>query len=493
MLIINPRRLVHTTYTKMDIATSLDKLSSKLEHLENKDLLRLLVSLENMISKTKDILTKSTSQHPPSMPQPCRSTYNAATPLTATTSQKIDNLLSYSSQPLDVSLVTRVHEHVKDLTYHPNPDNPKSPEIFLYGDQPYQYNQQSREIAPKPILTSLVMSELLCAVNVALHTEYNSMLINKYNNFHSCLGPHKDDEPSLEPLSPISTLSLGATRRFQISTGRDNNSIVHTVHLKSGSLCTMYPGFQEAFYHQIAPGRKSIAKEKGERYSITFRCVTASKPSILVEEEKEEELWSEIEHITNDSPDTLVFGSSLTKDLDETLLSKHQKKFKVYSNPGACVKDIAKDVQRVKDEEGEKGNLKFSGVTSVFLVCGGNDIQNLRRDSDIDYVCKDYEHLVGLVRDIFPAARVNVVSLIPRATTYKTHVDNMHEFNEWLYNFCHKNSLRFVNIYTHFIIKRPDIWCLNDKLFTSKKIHFSITGNSVLAKVLIGVANSPRM
>ena len=137
--------------------------------------------------------------------------------------------------------------------------------------------------------------------------------------------------------------------------------------------------------------------------------------------------------------------------------------------------------------------MDFTKVTSVFLVCGGNDIQNLHRDSDLDNVCKDYESLVNIIQGIFPDARVNVVSLIPRYLTYKTHVDNMHKFNEWLDNYCEKNSLRFVNIFTHFIIKRPDIWCLNNKLFTGKRIHFSKTGNSVLAKVLIGVANSPRV
>ena len=184
-----------------------------------------------------------------------------------------------------------------------------------------------------------------------------------------------------------------------------------------------------------------------------------------------------------------MFGSSLTKDLDETLLSKYQKKFKVFSHSGAHVNDIAKDVQRVKEE----GKLDFAKVSSVFLICGGNDIQNLRTDSDIDNTYKDYESLVKLIQAVFPVAKVNIVSLIPRCLTYETHIDNMHEFNEWLSNFCDKYSLRFVNIFTHFIIKYPHIWRLNDALFNGRRIHFNETGNSVLAKVLIGVANNPRV
>ena len=411
-------------------------------------------------------------------------------PASCTPVPNIDDLFTWSSESLNESLVSRVHGHVKGLTYHPNPKSPNRPEIFLYGNQPYKYNQQSSEVVPKPTVSCPVMSELLSTVNGALGTKYNSMLINKYPNLHCSLGPHKDDEPSLDSAYPISALSLGATRRFQISCDEDKNKIVNTVLLRSGSLCTMLPGFQEAFYHQIAPGRKSIAKERGVRYSITFRHVATPNLSNPVEEEEDDNG----EHIndsltdTSDTPDTLVFGSSLTKELDATLLSKYKKTFKVYPHPGANVRDITTDIER----ESAKGTLYTSKVTSVFLVIGGNDIENLHDDADIEHVYRDYENLIEVTKDVFRNANINIVSLIPRRARYKSHINNMYEMNTWLDLFCRENSCRFVNIFSHFLLKLPHIWLLNKDLFNTRRLHFNKVGNSVLAKVLIGVANNPR-
>ena len=487
----------------MDIAKSLDKLSLKLDNLDNNNLLQLLISLENMIIKTRDILSKdSPLPPPPSLPLSSSTSSPTAFPPSPT----FEDLFSYTSNPLNDSLVTRVHEHIKGLKYHPNSRSQNSPEIFLYGDDPYKYNKQSSEVLSIPIISSLPMAELLLAVNGTLKTEYNSMLINKYKDLHSYLDPHKDDEKSLDPSSPISALSLGATRRLQISLNGDKNTVKHTVKLESRSLNTMLPGFQDNYYHSIAPGRRSVKKERGIRYSITFRHVlpiakkdkTSHLPTLIEgEDEAEGEKVEENEDVRekqtldkdkSPSPDTLIFGSSLTKELDETLLSRYEKKFKVFSHSGAKIKDIEKDVKSVT----EKGTLDASKVTSVFLLCGGNDIQNLRRDSDIENVYRDYETLVEVTKCVFPHANINIVSLIPRLARYRTHINNMHALNGWLENFSRNNSLRFISIFTHFLIRLPHIWYLNRKLFNGSNLHFNKVGNSVLAKVLMGVANSPR-
>lgn len=483
----------------MEIANSLDRLSSKLDHLDNTDLLHLLTSLENMITKTRDFLMQKSSNPPPLTPPPPPSTPKPTT--------QFGDLFRYSPLALPDNLVTKVHEHLKGLKYHPNPTSPNSPEIFLYGDQPYKYNKQSSEVSPTPIISSLPMAELLLAVNGSLHTKYNSMLINKYRNLHCSLGPHQDDETSLDPSSPISALSLGARRRMQISLNEDKNTAVHTVNLESKSLCTMMPGFQDMYYHAILPGRKSMPKEKGVRYSVTFRHIlsepaTSQSMGTMNMSTKEENGDTEIDDIkedeneepkaTDDSafPDTLVFGSSLTKDLDSTKLSKYNKKFMVFPHSGAKVNDIKNDI---KLEAEFNRSIDSSKVTSVFLVCGGNDIENLHKDADIEDVYMDYESLVGVTREVFPAAVINIVSLIPRRTRYKCHIENMHEMNEWLNDFCNNShSCRFVNVFTHFLVKLPHIWLLNEKLFNNRHLHFNGVGNSVLAKVLIGVANRPR-
>ena len=497
----------------MDLAQSLDKLSGRLDVLKHDDLIHLLGSLENIIRKTRDAL--NTNAPPSSPPQDSPLSAHPRLPLPHLQSpspqspspeqspspqspdppaaNEFQHLLRYLPQPLDDDLVARLHQHLKGLKFHPTPSSPNSPEIYLYGERSYIYNKQSSEVSLTPILASLPMAELLIAVNRALNTDYNSMLINKYRNLHCMLGPHKDDEKSLDPASSISALSLGATRRFQVSLNADKNKVTHTVELASRSLCTMLPGFQDSYYHYIAPGRNSVKKEKGVRFSITFRRTLPDAVEVSEkEDEKEEhtpaEKTKQVPVKNINTPDTIVFGSSLTKQLDDTLLSKYKKTFRVFSNSGAKVKDISNDVKWVK----ENGDLDLQNVSDVFFVCGGNDIENLQKESDIDDVFRDYENLINDAKDAFPVAKINIVSLIPRRARYRAHINNMHEMNEWLEDFCHEHSFRFVNIFSHYILKLSDIWLLNRKLFNNRRLHFNKVGNSVLAKVLIGVANSPR-
>ncbi len=69
----------------------------------------------------------------------------------------------------------------------------------------------------------------------------------------------------------------------------------------------------------------------------------------------------------------------------------------------------------------------------------------------------------------------------------------MHQVNDWLKSFCKKESIRFVDIFSFFLHKTSSSWMmLNDKLFNASRLHFSRIGDSVVAKVLIAVANKPR-
>ena len=198
---------------------------------------------------------------------------------------------------------------------------------------------------------------------------------------------------------------------------------------------------------------------------------------------------------TEDAPpaealDTFVFGSSLLKGLDENTMSKYSKNFKVFCHPGACVSDIYEDVEKMQN------SLEYdtTKVSSVFLLCGGNDLEKLKNDttSSIKFVFEDIEDLVDLTREVFPNAKIHLISAIPRRSQYSSHIRNMHRLNYWLNKFCKKKSLRFVDIFSFFVNKlESGVWKLNRKLFNGSMLHFSRIGDSVLAKVLIGVANLP--
>ena len=100
-----------------------------------------------------------------------------------------------------------------------------------------------------------------------------------------------------------------------------------------------------------------------------------------------------------------------------------------------------------------------------------------------------------LAKLVFPNAKINFVSLIPRRIKYTSHIRNMHKVNLWLKGFAsyvNDESIRYVDIFSFFLLKTSSAWTLNNKLFNGSKLHFSAIGDSVLAKVLIGVANRPR-
>ncbi len=323
----------------MDL-TKLDELAPKLETMKRSELALMLKSLQLLLSKAKDCIIAMDDKPDPPIPK------------------SVDkNLFNLQSDPgLDSKLVAGISKHLKTLKYHPNPKNPDSPQICLYGSQQYCYNEQSASVTPLPILPGTIMDNLLTSVNTKLSTSFNSILINKYKDVNCFLGFHKDDEECLDSKSPISTLSLGkATRRMHISLNVSKHTPSEEVLLTPGSIFTMMPGFQDRYWHAIAAGRKSNDAERGMRYSLTFRKllpgkenetqgpspVSVSVPITGVEETGPiSPVPASPPSTDNNNADTFVFGSSLVKGLKEQLLSKYSKNFKVFCYSGASVGDI---------------------------------------------------------------------------------------------------------------------------------------------------------
>ena len=200
----------------------------------------------------------------------------------------------------------------------------------------------------------------------------------------------------------------------------------------------MRPGLQSTHYHKVCRGLNHTA-QRGVRYSLTFRRL---KPSVSTPDQETTRATSSVhtasEH--NDCIKGLVFGSSLTKGLKEHLLSKRGKRFAVFTNAGAHVDDVMQDVLSVA----HKGEICRKCVDTVFLVCGGNDIENRRLHS----FAESYDKLLGFTSDIFPHAGIKVVSLLPRRLRYSHHLDGIQSANDTLSKFCEKRSnCKFVNLF----------------------------------------------
>lgn len=446
-----------------------------MERLDRPSLVSLLQSLEKVLTKTKELLS-------------VKDTANSLDD-----ENDFNHDFQYLPQILDNGLVSRVMSDVKGLSYTPQGTN--KPGIHLFGDVKYPYSAISAKVSPTPM--SPVMSELLGAVNTKLDANYNSILINRYPGLKCTMSPHQDDEAVLDPSSSIATLSLGAKRRFHISRPDDKDTPIETVILENNSLFEMRPGFQQKYYHAVPVGRKAAnLNERGLRFSITFRRINGppstntsviKSPTPQISEETstpQEKFTPKTKNIA--SPNTVIFGSSLVKHLDEDLLSEYEKKFKVYSHPGAHVRTIRNDIIKVS----EKNQLNCKDIKTVFLLCGGNDLEDLVIDTDISFIYEDLSKLFECAKEVFPNAHINVISMLPRRDRYNTHIRNMHKMNIWLEKNCPKFNIRYVHIFSFYVNKKSgDLY--ND-LFKPDLLHLNNRGCSVLGKVLIGVANRPR-
>ena len=138
-------------------------------------------------------------------------------------------------------------------------------------------------------------------------------------------------------------------------------------------------------------------------------------------------------------------------------------------------------------------------VKSIFLVCGGNDVENIHNKGSLIDIIKCYDSLLDYIEYIFPSAVINVMSLIPRRLRYGNHLQYMLEVNDKLNDLCIKReNCRFINIFSCFLWDKRNFFqynghmILNEKLYVKDRLHLSHTGNSVLGKVIMGVAYNPR-
>ena len=166
------------------------------------------------------------------------------------------------------------------------------------------------------------------------------------------------------------------------------------------------------------------------------------------------------------------------------------RNFKVICHPGARVNNIINSVEKL----GKDTNFCCNCVREIFIVVGGNDTQNGTMES-IPGIVDSFCTLLGVLSDTFLFAMVNMFSLIPRCVKDTQHLKCMNIVNDELKLEClYHDNVKFINVFSNFLdrkILRQGKVGLNTKLYRKDLIHFSDVGNSVLAKVIIGVTYNP--
>lgn len=143
-------------------------------------------------------------------------------------------------------------------------DQPRLAAWFGEPHCSYRYSGLALEPLPFPrALTRLrdrILAETRCWFNCAL--------CNLYRTGFDSVAWHSDDEPELGNNPPIASVSLGATRRFQMR-HRQDPRMRFELPLTHGTLLLMTGSTQHAWAHQV-PREKRVTEP---RISITFRCM----------------------------------------------------------------------------------------------------------------------------------------------------------------------------------------------------------------------------
>ena len=137
----------------------------------------------------------------------------------------------------------------------------------FYGEPGVSYQYSSLRFSA--IEWSGPLLDLACQVSEVAGERFNSVLCNYYRDGQDSMGWHADDEPELGDNPVIASVSLGASRRFDLKPKSDTTDQKHSIWLESGSCLLMGGDLQHHWLHQI-PKTKRIHEP---RINLTFRWI----------------------------------------------------------------------------------------------------------------------------------------------------------------------------------------------------------------------------
>ena len=152
-------------------------------------------------------------------------------------------------------------------------DNPDGRRVHLprltanYGEESYDYSGLRFE--PLPWTPRLLHLKALAeSLADAGHTPLNALILQRYRDGADRLGWHADDSPRLGPETSIVSISLGASRDFQVRARSDRDDILHLT-LHSGDVLVMRGDMQQHYQHRVPPQAAAVE----ERVNLTFRRI----------------------------------------------------------------------------------------------------------------------------------------------------------------------------------------------------------------------------
>ena len=141
---------------------------------------------------------------------------------------------------------------------------PRLTALYAENEKPYSYSNIT--MYPESFFKEL--EQVKSDIEEKIAHKFTTCLANLYRTGNDSNGWHSDNEKELGHNPVIASLSLGATRSFQLKHKTDS-SLRFNIELPSGSLLIMKGTTQEFWKHQIPKTKKHV----GERINLTFRTI----------------------------------------------------------------------------------------------------------------------------------------------------------------------------------------------------------------------------
>ena len=138
--------------------------------------------------------------------------------------------------------------------------------IAMYGPVGYRYSGVEHAPRPMPARVAAIRDR----VEAVTGTPFNSVLLNLYRDGRDSVSWHRDNDYDHGGQPDIASVSLGATRRFQL---RDEAGRRAAIALESGSLLLATGEALERWWHCVPKTAQAV----GPRVNLTFRYMIGLK------------------------------------------------------------------------------------------------------------------------------------------------------------------------------------------------------------------------
>lgn len=135
-----------------------------------------------------------------------------------------------------------------------------------FGDSATNYKYSG--IYMNPVTWTPMLFSVKTKIETAVKYKFNSVLLNLYRDGNDSVGWHQDNEPELGQNPTIASVSLGASRQFQLKHITENLQQLN-ITLHHGSLLLMRSETQHFWKHQIPKTKKDVKP----RINLTFRYI----------------------------------------------------------------------------------------------------------------------------------------------------------------------------------------------------------------------------